>query len=286
MKSERRHELETNDLADWLGHASTTVQPYFKTVLAAVLLLIAVLVGRSMLASSSQRQNNESWSAFFASRTLQSADAMRDVAKQFPRAKATPWALQLAGEFGLREGIEKLLIDRDKAKEILKQSADDYSLAIQKATDQAVQKRASLGLAQVYETLGDFEQATTQYQKVVANWPGDPIADLAQRRADFIARKDTLAFADWFKEQKIDPTPPPATNDLNVKPPESSAVSEDAKPSDSAAAATDVTPAPEATTEPEKNPELPPQAATEPAAESPDATLSDMPADAEAGKQP
>ncbi len=281
MKSERRHELETNDLADWLGHTVSTLQPYFKTVLAAALLLIAVLLGRSMLASSSQRQNDESWSAFFASRTLQSAEAMRDVAKQFPRAKATPWALQLAGEFGLREGIEKLLVDRDKAKEILTQSAEDYRLAIEKASDEAVRKRATLGLAQVYETLGDFEQATTQYQKVVAEWPGDPLAELAQRRGDFIERKDTLAFADWFKQQKMDPTPPPSATDLNVKPPETSAVSEEGKESDPA---TPAMPVLETTPTTTSGSTAPPS--SEPAAESPNATLSDMPAEAAETKQP
>jgi tetratricopeptide (TPR) repeat protein len=228
MKSERRHELETNDLADWLGHASEKLQPHFKTILAVVLLAIIVLVGRSMLATSSQRQEEESWSAFFASRKLEAA-ALRDVATQYPRSKAAPWALLVAGQNGLQDGLSKLIADRDKSKELLEQSASDFRLAISKAKDDEVKKRAMFGLAQVYETLGDFEQAKAEYEKVISMWPDDSVSEFARRRAEFASRSDTVAFVDWLKQQKVpDPTNPPSPSapSIEVKPPESSVLDE------------------------------------------------------------
>ena len=38
MKTERRHELQTNELADWLGHQFEHVKPHGKTILAASIL--------------------------------------------------------------------------------------------------------------------------------------------------------------------------------------------------------------------------------------------------------
>ncbi len=50
MKTERRHELETNQLADSLGHWADAVRPYTNTILVGILL---VVVGRRSMSSLS-----------------------------------------------------------------------------------------------------------------------------------------------------------------------------------------------------------------------------------------
>ena len=44
MKSERRHELQTNALADWIGEAIERIRPY-QTTLLGVALLVMLLIG-------------------------------------------------------------------------------------------------------------------------------------------------------------------------------------------------------------------------------------------------
>ena len=45
MRSERRHELQTNALADWLGTVIERVQPYQTSLLGVVLLAAMLAVG-------------------------------------------------------------------------------------------------------------------------------------------------------------------------------------------------------------------------------------------------
>lgn len=230
MKSERRHELETNDLADWLGHTSEKLQPHLKTILAVILLVIILLVGRGMLANASLRQEEESWSAFFASRRMEPS-ALRDVATQYPRSKAAPWALIQAGQNGTLAAQNEP--DRDKAKETLELAVNDFKLAVSKSRDEEVRKRAILGLAQAYECLGRFEEANAEYEKIVAEWPNDPLTEVARRRAEFAGRPETQAFVDWLRQQKLpDPSNPPTPSapGIDVKPPESSVLEEDNSP--------------------------------------------------------
>lgn len=217
MKSERRHELETNELADWLGHATERVQPYLKTILAGVLVAVLVLAGRALMAGNSQKQRDESWTALFGSMKLRDPDAVRDVAKLYPRTTAAPWAYQTAGDLGLEKGANQLLMDREAGKKFLLAAADDYQSAFRSAKDDMLRQKALLGLAQVHEALGDVAKAKEQYQKIATTWPNEPVAELANRRGEFAGRKDTADFLAWFATQKIEPNPP--ANQAGPKPP-------------------------------------------------------------------
>ena len=72
-----------------------------------------------------------------------------------------------------------------------------------------LQQRALLGLAQVHEALGDVAKAKEQYHRIATTWSHEPAAELANRRLEFVGRKDTAAFLEWFAEQKVEPSPPP-----------------------------------------------------------------------------
>ena len=42
MKSEERHKLQQNELADWLGRSYAVIKPYANAILAVVLLAVVV----------------------------------------------------------------------------------------------------------------------------------------------------------------------------------------------------------------------------------------------------
>ena len=44
MKTERRHELQTNILADWLGHKTEAIRPYFKLILGGIAAVLIVAI--------------------------------------------------------------------------------------------------------------------------------------------------------------------------------------------------------------------------------------------------
>ena len=55
MKSEERHKLQQNELADWLGRSYALIKPYANAILAVVL-LAAVIVGLTALVETAVRQ--------------------------------------------------------------------------------------------------------------------------------------------------------------------------------------------------------------------------------------
>ena len=66
MKTERRHELETNQLANSLGHWADAVRPYINTILVSILL---VVVGTAVYAVAQRRTaagTAAAWDEYFA----------------------------------------------------------------------------------------------------------------------------------------------------------------------------------------------------------------------------
>jgi hypothetical protein len=66
MKSERRHELQTNYLADWLTHKIETIRPYLNMILIAVALVaLAAIVGAFVTGEQSTRAA-VAWTDYFS----------------------------------------------------------------------------------------------------------------------------------------------------------------------------------------------------------------------------
>ncbi len=65
MKTERRHELQTNQLADWLGRQIENIRPHFTTILTVVAVLIVAMIGYGIWSSRSQEAAAEAWTSYF-----------------------------------------------------------------------------------------------------------------------------------------------------------------------------------------------------------------------------
>jgi hypothetical protein len=65
MKTERRHELQTNVLADWLGRQIEAIRPYAGTIVTGVLVIVIVLIGYSIWNTWSAGSAAIAWSEFF-----------------------------------------------------------------------------------------------------------------------------------------------------------------------------------------------------------------------------
>mgnify|MGYP001116933776 CR=1 FL=1 len=65
MKTERRHELQTNVLADWLGRQIEALRPYAGTIATGVLVLVILLIGYSIWNTWSAGSAAQAWSEFF-----------------------------------------------------------------------------------------------------------------------------------------------------------------------------------------------------------------------------
>src|SRR5262245_3316954 len=65
MKTERRHELKHNELADWLGKSIETVEHNYRPILGGVVVLGLVVGAFLYLRSESGHKRAEGWNQYF-----------------------------------------------------------------------------------------------------------------------------------------------------------------------------------------------------------------------------
>lgn len=241
MKAERKHELEHNELDDLL----VKVTQFFREnglIIAIVLIGLALGVGIYAYRAASQSIHAGAglWEDYFlalsdgrdAERELESLIDEQDRRGQ---AAALPilWARLSLGNIKLSQGTRKLFENRDDAIASLEEAEANFQ-AVEKnaARNPELRDRAWLGLAEVYESLSQPEEARKYYGMVVKAAPDSALGKTAARGDRRMAQKNNQEFLAWFAEQKpvkkpsslpsFDMKDPPDIPDFSVPPPPSS----------------------------------------------------------------
>lgn len=228
MKTERRHELQTNVLADWLGTKTKQIRPYTKLIVGVLVLLFAAIVLLSFGAAQRKKTRESAWKDLFALQVdanssfdplMRSdyANQLVDLSKKHAGSPVGAWALQSAGDINLALGSDLLWRDRDEAREKFKLAFDNYSGALSASEHDMLRQRALQGLAQANEALNQPADAEGIYQEIIDKWPETTLARTAAKRLAFLQRPSTAEFYDWFMRQK--PIPPPLSSGTPGQPP-------------------------------------------------------------------
>lgn len=206
MKTERRHELQTNQLADWMGSSVETAKPYTKLVLG-VLVAAVVIVGSVMyLSGQTAKRQAEGWDKYFAGLTQPTPDQLQSVADTYRGTSVGNWSrLELADVQAVR-GTDALFKDRAEANESLRQAQQNYAIVADDPTAGDIpRQRALLGLARVNESLNELDRARETYNRLLKEFPNCAHVDEANRRLADLERPATKAFYDWFAAQNPQP---------------------------------------------------------------------------------
>ncbi|MGD0896497.1 MAG: hypothetical protein ABR915_01595 [Thermoguttaceae bacterium] len=204
MKSKRRHELQTNVLADWLGDMLERIRPFQNAILGTVILLAIAIIGIMWWHNRSIAQAGEAWAA-----VPLGADAPQpyeQVEMRFPKTPAGEWSGILAADQYLFIGSYQLFHNKAAAAEALNKALEVYQNILKEATSPMAQERACFGLARTLECMNRLDEAVVRYQQVVGNWPKGMFATAAQDRLDDLAKMSTKEFYDRFA--RFNPKPP------------------------------------------------------------------------------
>lgn len=232
MKTERRHELATNALADWLGERIEALKPYSAAVSASALAVVIVVFASVIWFQNRGAATGNAWKTYFEALDLEQqggavdARAKDDARAKFVEvsedfAKSSPglWARLSLADSQLAKGVEGLFHDRAGARKALDEAVDDYQAVLDLApADSLLAERAILGLASAYESKDDLDNARRQYQNLLDRWPDGAFSSLAKSRLADLDRKATKEFYDWFAKQTPKVTPPKGTGIPGEKP--------------------------------------------------------------------
>lgn len=217
MKSERRHELAENDLADSVESLAERFRPYVATILtAAIGGLVAVIVGL-FVSSRWEASRAESWDACLAALTTGNEDAFREVLIRYPSTPAAQWAELVLADRAVSEATSLLFQKLDPADDIarqrLEQAVAAYQGLLAEQPTGMIAQRATFGLAKARECLGELAEARRGYETLAKEYADSPMAELAAARATDLARADTQQFYDWFFEQRATSAEPAADDE-------------------------------------------------------------------------
>jgi hypothetical protein len=210
MKSERRHDLETNELAIRMQEWIDRLKPYTSQIALVILGVIALAFIASAWGGASLAKEQEAWDEF----TLASYSTDPELAsmkllaenEDFASTSVPEWAylawanrqVQLASQTYLtdRVGTTKRL---EAVQKILTSLADG-------AGNPQIQDRARYGLAQALEMLGKADEAKKAYAKV----KGD-LAVLAKSRAEELDNPEVVKACEWLATAELPKQEPAST---------------------------------------------------------------------------
>ena len=220
MNNQRRHQLEQNVLAGYLGACLAHLRPLIKPALIGLAVGLVAFVGYSIYQGELSKQNAQAWTRFYFNLSGD-VNSFEDLASQYSRTSAAEWARQAAALGYLQNGIEALYVNRQEGVNQINKAIADLE-QLKNSSIRELKNQALLGLARGYESLGDLEQAT-QYYQLILNSTGFSDVEREQigRRLGFLQTEEAKSFYGWFAQLDPKPVAPPElSGDLSLPPSE------------------------------------------------------------------
>jgi len=219
MKSERRHELQHNDLAEWVINAYENVVPYKNSILGVGLLVIASAIGIWIWHNHSVAQASEGWNKlgapvfqpnFADGSKVQSLDT---ISSEYAGTPAGEWAQVCAADSYLFFGENQVMDQREVGAQNIKNALDRYQKLLAAATAPVIRERAMIGAARALESLGQLQEALAAYEDLNKNFPKGTYKALADQRLEQLRTPDAAEFYQHLAQY----TPKPKTEKSKEK---------------------------------------------------------------------
>ncbi len=208
MKSEHRHELQTNEL----GKIASEVAPYFERNGSKILsgFIAVVVLGGGLYWWSQTRGSTES-AAWTKLLTAQTAEDFAGISEEFPGTTPAAWAQLNEANSLLQDGIRASFTDRAASLADLKLAQEKLDKLVAR-TDlpRELRVRALFGLARCLETTsgGDLKLAIDAYKKIVTEFT-EPIYTVyrenSEERIKELETGSAQEFYAWFAKQNPKP---------------------------------------------------------------------------------
>lgn len=230
MKSERRHELQTNTLADRIGDEMNTHGERLKLVGAGLIALFAIIFAYLYISQQSEARLASRWSLFFqAVNSTDRGAALERVAEEFKssnrvNSKPALWTLQSLADIKLAIGAATRFTNKEDSLKDLEIAKQNFGIVRDISDNPLMRLRATYGLAQTHEALCEPEEAKKLYEEVKQQAGDSALATAAEEAISRIDQLQADNWYVWFKEQDVvkpepvNPNLPSSLDDLPDRP--------------------------------------------------------------------
>jgi|688.fasta_scaffold150020_1 tetratricopeptide (TPR) repeat protein len=204
-------QLEQNELVEWLDKKFGHLRPYTSQILFGLLALVALGFAVAYLIYSRMDVQAKQWQTLSSAINTFNLDRqtshLTNIAEEFPDAESSMWALQLAGDVEMANGLQQLNSDPQSAVRTLEKAQKYYNKLLDSPTKKSTDliQRATYALAYCTESLGQFEEAKKLYQKIVDQAGTSVYADPSKMALERLAQPEIVAFYEAYKRSAVAP---------------------------------------------------------------------------------
>lgn len=200
MKTERRHELQTNDLASWLTGTVDRTKPYASTFFAGLAVVAVIAAVTTWYYQRERARQSEAWSQYFSAMTSTRTDVetLEETADRYADLSVADLARLKIADQKLGDGLQILTQSRDEGLRLLSEAETIYREVQAGARSTLFQDRAAYSLAVALESQGKVAEALQQYQQVEG-----ALAPLAQSQARRLGNGDEKNARKLYEAQEL-----------------------------------------------------------------------------------
>ena len=202
MKTERRHDLETNDLARHTAEWIEKLKPHTSQIFGTVLAVAGVLILVYLWTSTSDSQEQAAWTDYALAIESDDPDAfdLQKVAtnEAYAGTSMQEWASAAWADLQTAVATQTFLRDRESAEQRLSEAEPVYLELIQSAKDEQIRNRAHYGLGRVYQMLDRLDEAQEHFDSV-----GGDYQAIAQARAEQLLDPEFQDACKWLATAEL-----------------------------------------------------------------------------------
>lgn len=208
MNSERRHQLNENELAGALDKFNHSIEPYSKPIALGVAAFFVAVLGYGFYSSTKSDNRSDATLQLIDASITGDTESLATIAAKYPNTSAAAWARLYQGGQQMGIGFSTLYTSRDEAETLLDDAVEAYNQAMELSNDAMIQSRAHYGLAQIAEARGNVEDAIREYEEAMAVGESAAMVDEAKARIAALSSPQAKDFLAWFQEQDFSPAEP------------------------------------------------------------------------------
>jgi hypothetical protein len=195
MKSEHRHELETNWLAHRVALWLEEVRPYYSLIAGCLLAAAALFFGYSYFSGETATRQSAAWNSYNAAvqGPLPNLETLRESAEEYPDSPMQQWADITWADGQVWMASRAYIQSRPAAMDALNRAASTYQSLLQVSTDERLKDRAHFGLGRAYELQNELDKAREEYGAVKGGF-----ARLAEQRAKQLEEPEVKEAYAWL----------------------------------------------------------------------------------------
>lgn len=204
MKSEHRHELQTNELGKFAEKMAVFIDVHGNRLMIGVCLACLPLAGIIYWWRSSSNAQAAGWRDFSAAINSSKAEDFHAVWQDHPGSTPAFWARVHEGEQWLSDGVNKMFSNVDLGKTDLMKARDAFQAVIddQRRAPAELRDRALIGLGRALESMSDGSEgeAVKAYETLVKEFPNSIYKKDAEERIAVLNRGSGQEFYAWFSK--------------------------------------------------------------------------------------